>query len=433
MRRRLLIMWLLLTVNFLCDSGLTIRAGDVPSEEETLREDVRGFGLKTLVTACDEGYFESVENLVASIQVYEPDMDIFVYDLGLTADQRDTVSSWAGVSLISIDWTQFPSHVVQRKIYAWKSAVIKDAVERVGSVIWIDAGIELRWDLAQISLDVGESGHWLILEKVILQNFAHPKQYDALGLERGVFDKQFSLAAGMIAVSNTSRAWTTLFLPWHQCSMNFECISPEGSNSTNHRWDQSALSLLMYKNMREGEIYRVMISKMFWLSRSMLHTNARDALDSPRTKMVGTVFYCRRKRFPKPFSSLGVRFKHDNSSTTWSRVRPRFWGRPYGIYSSSRLSNEDFQRALVELSFVEGAFMLRPHPSHAPDNVFIDFVLTFLSQLAGTLQEEAHPHGPHQLELGARIDGLIRRLTPKTSDLELLRSEIAKERRGGAP
>lgn len=432
-------MWLLLTVNFLYDSGpVTLVAGDVDSqsEEETLsREDVRGFGLKTVVTACDEGYFESAENLVASIQVYEPDMEIFVYDLGLTADQRDTISSWAGVSLISIDWTQFPSHVVQRKIYAWKSAVIKDAVERVGSVVWIDAGIELRWDLAQISADfeVGESGHWLILEKGILQNFAHPKQYDALGLVRGVFDKQFSLAAGMIAVSNMSRAWTTLFLPWHKCSMNLECISPEGSNSTNHRWEQSALSLLMYKNMREGEIYRVMVSKMFWLSRSMLHTNARDALDSPRTKMVGTVFYCRRKRFPKPFSSLGVRFKYDNSSTAWSRVRPRFWGRPYGIYSSSRLSNEDFQRGLVELSFVEGAFMLRPHPSHAPDNVFIDFVLTFLSQLAGTLQQQAHPHGTHQLELGARVDGLIRRLTPKTSDLELLRSEIAKERRGGAP
>jgi hypothetical protein len=431
-------MWLLLTVNFLCDSGLTI-AGDVDIvtvEEE--REDMRGFGLKTVVTACDEGYFESVENLVASIQVYEPDMEIFVYDLGLTADQRDTVSSWAGVSLISIDWTQFPSHVVHRKIYAWKSAVIKDAVERVGSVVWLDAGIELRWDLAELMMnfDMGESGHWLILDKAILQNFVHPKQYDALGLERGVFDNQFSLAAGMIAASNVSRAWTTLFLPWHQCSMNLECISPEGSNSTNHRWDQSALSLLLYKNIREGEVYRVMVSKMFWLSRSMLHTNARDALDSPRTKMVGTVFYCRRKRFPKPFSSLGVRFKHDNSSTTWSRVRPRFWGRPYGIYSSLRLSSEDFQRALVELSFVEGAFMLRPHPSHAPDNVFIDFVLTFLSQLAVTLQQEApwHPDHCHQrLELGARIDGLIRRLAPKTSDLELHRSEIAKERRGGAP
>jgi len=90
-----------------------------------------------------------------------------------------------------------------------------------------------------------ESGHWLILDKQPLI-IVHPNQYDALGVDRGVFTNAISLAAGMIGISKLSRAWTTLFLP----CMNPQCIAPEGSNLSNHRYDQSALSILLYKSMQ---------------------------------------------------------------------------------------------------------------------------------------------------------------------------------------
>ena len=129
----------------------------------------------------------SAENLVASVQLYEPGMPIFVYDLGLTANQRQIVSSWTGVSLIAIDWTTLPAHMMQLKHCAWKPAVIKDAVERVDSVLYLDAGLELRWDLEPIKADMEEIGYWLILDKQNLEKFVHPSQYDALGVERGAF------------------------------------------------------------------------------------------------------------------------------------------------------------------------------------------------------------------------------------------------------
>ena len=32
---------------------------------------------------------------------------------------------------------------------------------------------------------------------------------------------------------------------WHQCALQRCCIAPEGSNKTNHRQDQTALSVLV--------------------------------------------------------------------------------------------------------------------------------------------------------------------------------------------
>ena len=398
----------LFIINLVCILGAWAQnlGGEALGKESKVH--VHGIQLRAVVTACDKGYFESAENLVASVQLYEPGMPIFVYDLGLTANQRQIVSSWTGVSLIAIDWTTLPAHMMQLKHCAWKPAVIKDAVERVDSVLYLDAGLELRWDLEPIKADMEEIGYWLILDKQNLEKFVHPSQYDALGVERGAFRNDVGLAAGMIGFSKLSRAWTTLFLPWHNCCMNPLCISPEGSSLSNHRYDQSALSILLYKRMHEEEVYRVVVSERFWASNSTLG-GIGTRLDCPTTRIKGLVFYCRRKNLPKPFSPL-ILYKDtvESSANLWSRIRSRFWASPYGLAYSQTLSHAEMQQALVELSFVDGAFMPQPHPSHGPDNILQNYVLKFAERLASSLSLGPRPN---QIRTSARLINLIRRLT----------------------
>jgi len=132
-------------------------------------------------------------------------------------------------------------------------------------------------------------------------------------------------------------------------------------------------------------------------------------LDSPTTKIMGLVFYCRRTHLPKPFSPL-ILFKHTahSSANLWSRIRSRFWGSPYGLAYSQALSQEQMQEALVELSFVDGAFMLHQHQSHGPDYILLNFVLNFAERLASSMSLETQPG---QLKTAARLNDLIRRLT----------------------
>jgi len=124
---------------------------------------------------------------------------------------------------------------------------------------------------------------------------------------------------------------------------------------------------------------------------------------------MGLVFYCRRTHLPKPFSPL-ILFKHTahSSANLWSRIRSRFWGSPYGLAYSQALSQEQMQEALVELSFVDGAFMLHQHQSHGPDYILLNFVLNFAERLASSMSLETHPG---QLKTAARLNDLIRRLT----------------------
>jgi hypothetical protein len=52
-----------------------------------------------IVTACSAGFFDRLQNLVGSVQLYEPHARIAVYDIGLTASQRAeaTVRRWLPV------------------------------------------------------------------------------------------------------------------------------------------------------------------------------------------------------------------------------------------------------------------------------------------------------------------------------------------------
>ena len=54
-----------------------------------------------------------------------------------------------------------------------------------------------------------------------------------------------------------ARGWQAIYRdvvrPWRQCALVRDCIAPEGSNKTNHRQDQTALSVLVLSQVRGGE------------------------------------------------------------------------------------------------------------------------------------------------------------------------------------
>ena len=77
----------------------------------------------------------------------------------------------------------------------------------------------------------------------------------------------------------------------------------------NHRWDQSALSVLFH---RRNDLNRAAAapplfletSPIYWVSRSLLPDSVDKAFENPRTHYQGIYFYARRSHYPKPFKSL---------------------------------------------------------------------------------------------------------------------------------
>jgi hypothetical protein len=203
--------------------------------------------LKGIVTAASSEYFLAVLNLVGSLHVYEPKIPIDIYNLGLTQRQVQVARYVHNINLIEFPFDDYPPHIRNLKIFAWKAAVIKEAVERRGCVLFLDAGMELRNFLSDLISKLAHHGAWFVQSHETIRNYVHPGTFRALALEKKrvveeskeggvkkVLDWEAtiyahrSLAAGMMGWCANSALWQDLFSPWLRCSMQLDCIFPAG-------------------------------------------------------------------------------------------------------------------------------------------------------------------------------------------------------------
>ena len=78
--------------------------------------------------------------------------------------------------------------------------------------------------------------------------------YAELGVDRDEYYKSNKAAphisAGRILMVNNSVIWEKLLNPLNECAMRHQCIAPKGSEYGSHRFDASALAIIVYKNLR---------------------------------------------------------------------------------------------------------------------------------------------------------------------------------------
>lgn len=57
-----------------------------------------------------------------------------------------------------------------------------------------------------------------------------------------------SYAGNTVGFVHGSEGYNKILLPWVDCAGKPECIAPKGSSIANHRFDQTALSIIAYKS-----------------------------------------------------------------------------------------------------------------------------------------------------------------------------------------
>ena len=185
--------------------------------------------LATVVTAASAAYFDELLNLVGSLHTYAPGKRILIYDLGLSPQHVSAAGLLENAEVVQFPFDRLPPHVRDLKTYAWKACVVRDAVERAGCVLFLDAGMELRNELADIEQKLAGHGAWFVSTQESLKTLVHPGTRRALGLDESAFADQRSLAAGMMGWCRNSTLWEELFAPWLDCSLQLECIFPQGA------------------------------------------------------------------------------------------------------------------------------------------------------------------------------------------------------------
>ncbi|KAH9538094.1 hypothetical protein CY35_16G087200 [Sphagnum magellanicum] len=128
--------------------------------------------------------------------------------------------------------------------YAWKAVFIHTILVERGFVLWLDAGGRIVKPSALLNTlnwikrygfacrnSEGKVRHWTHLAQ--LKYFR--ADFDYLRQQRNCDGSRLGF---------TLETYKDLIRPWYECSITRQCIAPDGSNRSNHRQDQAALTVL---------------------------------------------------------------------------------------------------------------------------------------------------------------------------------------------
>ena len=78
--------------------------------------------------------------LINSLTEHNPEIQLVVYDIGLTSEEAEIVQQWLekrGHIFRTFDFDKYPPHfALNHKTWAWKPAIIKEVVDEFERVLW---------------------------------------------------------------------------------------------------------------------------------------------------------------------------------------------------------------------------------------------------------------------------------------------------------
>lgn len=223
--------------------------------------------------------------------VYEIRPKVIVYNMGMGPTKRKKRQFKALIEAgyidepIDFDFEKYPAFwrlgTETRGEYGWKAGLINEVTQRTAVtlaspnartqslvngtltqrqlyqpeiVLWLDSGDRvnvgfLRW----LPSFMRQHGLWTPQSQGDMRTWTHPGLLSYYHDSLVNFENETNCNGAAIAfdIRNTT-VREGILKEWVQCSMNKECIAPEGSSRENHRQDQAALTYLV-KAMGYGD------------------------------------------------------------------------------------------------------------------------------------------------------------------------------------
>jgi Protein of unknown function (DUF1647) len=232
---------------FLCQNSVCLRdyKNDKDSTSVRLGTDM------VIVSGADNSYFRSLTNLAGSIRYWAPTLKLVVYNLGMTEEQLRTIEKWG--NLLELKWREgipshYPEHFKMLKGYAWKPVAINESVHEYKQIFWLDAGSTITGPITPAINITRNTGIFLVKgQDSDMKPKSHPGMFEAFGYNKDSFQAGPHYSGNTQAYLYPSRYIGTVVIPNAACALDERCIMPLGSDLTNHRYDQTSLSILAYQ------------------------------------------------------------------------------------------------------------------------------------------------------------------------------------------
>lgn len=217
-----------------------------------------------VVTAFSQNHFKEALGIIGTSQHMMPDKKIIVYDLGIEVKTKQIVKSFCNVELRPFPFKDYPNFVKNLLVYSWKPIIINMTLNEFGAIYWGDAGVRFKKSLKQLlPYTRNHHGYMALMHsfdpkvksKIKHQYFyTHPLMFSYLGINRTEYYEEQNASphptANRQLFINSTTLQTKIVRPLVKCALDLDCIKPKGARKGQHRFDASALTLLIYKNMK---------------------------------------------------------------------------------------------------------------------------------------------------------------------------------------
>ena len=241
-----------------------------------------------LLTATSSNHFQKnqalLKNLHDVVFPFFPNIKLVFYDIGLTQEQKSQVERHCRCTVVSFPFYKLPRHISYLNCYAWKVMIIAAHYEQAEVVVWMDSSIRVL-NVTSFATMVQRTKHRGVSQRIPNKRVPNikvtlPQMFEMFGDSPCAHDKvpQIGAAFGMYHREDLIRH--AVIRPWLGCAVNQFCICPvdpvkvircnsimTASSASGigkcHRFDQSALTIILAKLFRDKYFYVTVESDRF--------------------------------------------------------------------------------------------------------------------------------------------------------------------------
>lgn len=207
-----------------------------------------------IVTGASSNHELSIIQFVYYCLLNNKYIYILIWNLGFTKKFLKVLNSItyknSNIEILYLNFSLYPSYFnIKRNKgeYAWKPLIISLSYYKMRrTILWLDAGCVVLKSLENVFYDIEKYNCWSIYSCGNISAWTHYGMIEYFNITTEI-TKRKTCAGGLVGFKWNSHLSVKVLKEWVSCAYHKDCISPKGSDRRNHRQDQSALSILLYK------------------------------------------------------------------------------------------------------------------------------------------------------------------------------------------
>jgi hypothetical protein len=247
----------------------------------------------TLVTASDEKHFFYLKNLIKNYELKGKKYFIkfIIFDLGLSKVQLTELYNNKVIEVRKFPFEEYPEFFSSRAYdhknklggFAWKPEIINILrKEHINQIIWLDSACLFTSKILLFQLLIKDLGVASFNSSGSISQWTYSTVLDELIHHNDInILNSSNLLAGVIGFDFANNLANNLHENWNELCSQEKFILPKGSNSSNHRHDQSLLSISywkIYKNKLPNKTNNFGIRIQNWPNKTLYFFDERDGL-----------------------------------------------------------------------------------------------------------------------------------------------------------